>query len=175
MAETDSGRDDLAELLESGSREDIARGLAPAVAGMLARRMSSREGARAELPKALRAVLSSRRKFEGGSVRAWILKTFGERLGRPPGGRSYLPRPLGRGGPPEAAAREDLAELSEIPRAARGLLDRLPAEGREALSLLAVEGLSPREAAEVLGVPAAVVEQRAARAFAELAEKLASL
>ena len=149
---------DLAELLESGSREDIARGLAPVVAGMLARRKSSREGARAELPKALGAVLSSRRRFGGGSVRAWILKTFGE--------RGIAPR--------EAAAREDLAELSEVPAAARGLLDRLPAEGREALLLLAVEGLSPREAAEVLGVPAAVVEQRASRAFAELAEKLAS-
>lgn len=158
MTETGTGPDDLAKLMVSGTREDLARGLAPVVAGMLARRLRSREGARAELPKALKALLASRRKFKGGSVRAWILKTFGER------GLAS----------PEVASREDLAELAEIPAAGRGLIDRLPAEEREALSVLAVEDLQPREAAGVLGDPAAVVEQRAAKAFAELADKLAS-
>lgn len=159
MAESRVEPDDLAELVRSGSREDIARGLAPTVAGMLARRLPSSQGARAELPRALKALLSSRRKFTGGSVSAWILGTFEERGIAAPG----------------TASREELAEFAEVVAAARGLLDRLPAEAREALLLLAVEDIGAREAAEVLGEPAAVIERRAAEAFAELAERLASL
>ncbi|MHC4201087.1 MAG: RNA polymerase sigma factor [Planctomycetota bacterium] len=159
MTESPVEPDDLEELVRSGSREDIARGLAPTVAGMLARRLPSSRDARAELPRALKALVGSRRKYKDGSVPAWILGTFEE-----------------RGiGAPGAASREELADLAEVAAAARGLVDRLPAEERDALVLLAVEGLGAREAAEVLGEPAAVIERRAAGAFAELAERLASL
>ena len=159
MAESRVEPDDLAELVRTGSRDDIARGLAPTVAGMLARRLPSSQAARDELPRALKALVGSRRKYKGGSVPAWILGAFEERGIAAPG----------------AASREELAELAEVAAAARGLVDRLPAEDREALLLLAVEGLRAREAAKVLGEPAAVVERRAAEAFAELAERLASL
>ena len=159
MAESRVEADDLAELVRTGSREDIARELTPTVAGILARRLPSSRDARAELPRALKALLGSRRKYKGGSVPAWILGTFEER------GIA----------PPRAASREELAELAEVAAAARGLLDRLPAEDREALLLLAVEGLRAREAAEILGEPAAVIERRASGAFVDLAERLASL
>lgn len=159
MAESRVEPDDLAELVRTGSRDDIARGLAPTVAGMLARRLPSSHDARNELPRALKALVGSRRKYKGGSVPAWILGTFEER------GIAA----------PETASRDELAELAEVAAAARGIVDRLPAEDRASLVLLAVEGLRARDAGKVLGEPAAVVERRAAGAFVELAERLASL
>ncbi|HEY5411913.1 MAG TPA: sigma factor-like helix-turn-helix DNA-binding protein, partial [Caulobacteraceae bacterium] len=48
----------------------------------------------------------------------------------------------------------------------------LPRQLREPLILTALQGLSQREAAEVLGVTPKVVEMRAYRARKQLAEKL---
>jgi RNA polymerase sigma-70 factor (ECF subfamily) len=48
----------------------------------------------------------------------------------------------------------------------------LPAKLREPLILVSIQGLSQREAAEVLGVTPKVVEMRAYRARKQLAEKL---
>ncbi len=190
---------ELAEIVESGSREEVARALAPAVSGILARRFLSRppslklrtagskalakdarERAAAELPATMMGLLSSRRKFKGGSVRAWILKTLRERGTGPAEG---TPQEAARqdeaesgspdvpvGLPPDAEP-EELARHPELPAAVAGLLAGLETDRRDALVLVAVEGLSAREAGGVLGEPAAVVEQRASRAFAELARK----
>ena len=171
---------ELAELVKSGSTEEVARGLAPAVSGILARRFLSRERAEAELPAAIMGLLSSRRKFKGGPVRVWILKTLRDRgMGPAEGAPQEAARQDGAesggadvpvGLPPDAEP-EELARHPELPAAVAELLAGLEADRKEALVLVAVEGLSAREAGDVLGEPAAVVEQRAARAFAELAGK----
>jgi len=67
----------------------------------------------------------------------------------------------------EAVATAELG-LREVERA----LDALPSEQRAVLSLVAVEGLSYREAAEVLDTPIGTVMSRLARARAALADRL---
>ena len=54
----------------------------------------------------------------------------------------------------------------------RRLVSELPAEQRAALMLVAVDGLSYGDAADVLGVPAGTVASRIARARLALAEAL---
>jgi len=67
----------------------------------------------------------------------------------------------------EAVATAELG-LREVERA----LAQLPEEQRAVLSLVAVEGLSYREAAEVLETPIGTVMSRLARARAALADRL---
>lgn len=71
-----------------------------------------------------------------------------------------------------AISGEDVAiaelGLREVERA----LDALPAEQRAVLALVAIEGLSYREAADVLETPIGTVMSRLARARAALAERL---
>jgi RNA polymerase sigma-70 factor (ECF subfamily) len=67
----------------------------------------------------------------------------------------------------EAVAIAELG-LREVERA----LESLPAEQRAVLALVAVEGLSYREAADVLETPIGTVMSRLARARAALAERL---
>jgi len=67
----------------------------------------------------------------------------------------------------EAVATAELG-LREVERA----LAKLPEEQRAVLSLVAVEGLSYREAAEVLDTPIGTVMSRLARARAALADRL---
>jgi RNA polymerase sigma-70 factor (ECF subfamily) len=56
--------------------------------------------------------------------------------------------------------------------AVRAALARLPSGDRELLSLVAWEGLSPAEAADVLGIPATVARKRLQRARDRFAEEL---
>ena len=56
--------------------------------------------------------------------------------------------------------------------AVRRLLDGLPAEQRTVLLLVCVDGLSYREAAEVLGTPVGTVMSRLSRGRQELAARL---
>jgi RNA polymerase sigma factor (sigma-70 family) len=67
----------------------------------------------------------------------------------------------------EAVALGELG-LREVERA----LEHLPAEQRAVLALVAVEGLTYREAADVLETPIGTVMSRLARARAALAERL---
>jgi RNA polymerase sigma-70 factor (ECF subfamily) len=71
-----------------------------------------------------------------------------------------------------AISGEDVAiaelGLREVERA----LDALPTEQRAVLALVAVEGLSYREAADILETPIGTVMSRLARARAALAERL---
>ncbi len=54
-------------------------------------------------------------------------------------------------------------------------IDSLPHDEREALDLVRIQGLSPAEAAEVLGVSGRTVQRRVNRGFVLLADKLADL
>jgi len=64
-----------------------------------------------------------------------------------------------------AEARVDL-------RRARAAMAALPPEQREVLALVAIEGLSYREAAEACGTPVGTVMSRLSRARARLAAEL---
>ena len=65
------------------------------------------------------------------------------------------------------------AEAEETERRVAAALAALPAIYREALLLVAVEGLQPSEAAVVCGVAPAAMRQRVSRARALLGERLA--
>ena len=66
---------------------------------------------------------------------------------------------------------DELADRIDAQRAGRVLLERcarLPALEREAVELVDVDGLSPKEAAAALGVPRGVLRMRLSRARARL-------
>ena len=67
----------------------------------------------------------------------------------------------------------EAAEANEAERRIATGLASLPARYREALLLVAVEGLRPAEAAEICGVTAEAMRQRLSRARASLARRLA--
>ena len=74
---------------------------------------------------------------------------------------------------PDPAPAADAAQIAgETLRRLNTALEALPRQLREALVLTALQGLSQREAAEVLGVTPKVVEMRAYRARKQLAETL---
>jgi len=145
----------LKDALKSGSREDAARALAPVVAGMLERRTGSREEAIRALPAAVKSIISGRRRLKGGGLRAGILGILIEKAP----------------GSPAEGVREGLGRAPGGAAAAQAAL-AADAEGLDELLLVAVEGLSFREAGGVTGAPAAVVERSASLAFARIAEAL---
>ena len=67
----------------------------------------------------------------------------------------------------------EAVEATEAQQRLATALASLPAVYREALLLVGVEGLRPREAAEICGVSAGVMRQRVSRARARLARRLA--
>jgi hypothetical protein len=157
LADTSSPDADLKGTIESGSREDLVRSLFPLVAGMIARRAASPQDARGLLAHAMKAVASSRRRLKGGSVRAGILKVLGDRdIGSAADGVSS-----GLGDGPRARAVADALVTGD-------------AEGLDELALVMAEGLTFKEAGRVTGDPPAVVERRAAMAFARAVAALAS-
>ncbi len=74
---------------------------------------------------------------------------------------------------PDARAGADTVQIAgETLARLSAALNALPAHLKEPLVLTALQGLSQREAAEVLGVTPKVVEMRAYRARKQLAETL---
>lgn len=98
-----------------------------------------------------------------GEVRAWLFalmhNLFIDRVRSP---RGRLEEPAGDALPDMAggAAPTDRLELRDLDRA----LQRLPAEQREVLLLVAVEELSYKDLAAILGVPLGTVMSRLSRA-----------
>lgn len=68
----------------------------------------------------------------------------------------------------------ELAEASEAQRRVARALAAMPVIYREALVLIAIEGLRPSEAADVCGVSSETMRQRLSRGRALLAERLTS-
>lgn len=83
-----------------------------------------------------------------------------------------LPPEAAEQAPDPGAGAEEAAIADQTLRRLRAALQDLPAHLREALILTALQGLSQREAAELLGVSAKVVETRAYRARKQLAAVL---
>lgn len=92
--------------------------------------------------------------------RAWLFATA-RRLRLAQARRLELPTPP----PPHGASTEDL----ELQQAVQAALGRLPATDHELLTLTIWEGLSPAEAASVLGISAGTARVRLHRARRRLA------
>ncbi len=99
-----------------------------------------------------------------GIVRnAWIDET------RARGRRERLLAPEGEGARVAAPGNEGDVELWSVQAA----MERLPEEQREAIGLVLVEGLSYKEASDVLGIPIGTLTSRLARGRDALAALLA--
>jgi hypothetical protein len=151
-----TGDEGLADAIESDSREDAARAIAPVIVGMLERRTGSRAEALAALPAAVKAVISARRRLKKSALRSGILGILKEKApGSPVNG---IRKGLSRA--PDGAAVVAAALAGD-------------AEGLEELILVAVEDLSFREAGPLTDSPAAMIEKQASLAFTRIAEALA--
>ena len=146
-------RDGLAALIPSLRR--LARALArdPDVADDL-------------VQETLLKAIAHERLWHGGSLRAWavtiLLNAHRSRLRRL---RRAAPLdPLDEATIAGAGSASEGAELRAVEKG----LSRLPSEQREVLLLVALEGLSYREAAEALGIPIGTVMSRLSRARTSL-------
>src|SRR6266567_1180110 len=100
-------------------------------------------------------------RFRGsGAVGAWL---WGIAIGRL----------LGRRRAPDAASAEEQALAALEHRDVIRALNRLAPELQAVLQATVLDGLSTREAAALLGIPAGTVKTRAMRARARLREELA--
>ncbi len=116
------------------------------------------------------------REQPGGDVAGWLWRIGSRRLVdalRRRGARERLWRALlGRPGHDEPSA-EDRVLLGIEHGDLGGALDRLAPELRAVLQATVLDGLTTREAAALLGVPAGTVKTRAMRARRELRRQLA--
>jgi RNA polymerase sigma factor (sigma-70 family) len=109
-----------------------------------------------------------------GSARAWLFgiaaHVFAHYCARAADGREAVAQLAGMGDLPVDEI-EELAEKIDAQRVGRELMDRcsrLPALERAAIELVDLDGLAPKEAAAVLGVPRGVLRMRLSRARARL-------
>lgn len=123
---------------------------------------------------ALRVTRSLDGLADAGSLRSW-LRTVARRVAidhgrRREGARVRAVTSTDEDGEPVFDAAEQQRWRDELEHAMRRVAD-LDAQFREPLLLRAVEGLSQREVADVLGVPETTVETRLARARRHLRER----
>jgi RNA polymerase sigma-70 factor, ECF subfamily len=116
-------------------------------------------------------------RFQGrGAVGAWIWGIAIRRLldaQRADAARGRMAGLLGRRRIPDAASAEEQALVSLEQRDAIRALNRLAPELQAVLQATVLDGLSTREAAALLGIPAGTVKTRARRARARLRQELA--
>ncbi|EKF16935.1 sigma-70 family RNA polymerase sigma factor [Nitratireductor pacificus] len=107
-----------------------------------------------------------------GPLRAWLfrilLNTYRNDLRRDRRAPLSLPIDALSGEPPSPAGQPGRLALADTARA----LDKLTDEQREALLLVAIEGLSYAEAANALGIPLGTLMSRIARARETLRDLL---
>jgi RNA polymerase sigma factor, sigma-70 family len=143
---------------------------------VLRRYAASLTGSAAEgedlLQDCVERVFRRRRQWRGGSLRAWAFAIMTnlsrDRFRDPARGRTEPIEPHADTLP--ADTRIDAEELARLARA----LEALSADHRAVLMLVAVEGHSYREVAEILDIPAGTVMSRLARARAALTDAMAA-
>src|SRR5262245_50560487 len=115
-------------------------------------------------------------RFRGsGEVGAWLWGIAVRRLldvQRGDAAQGRLGRLLGRRREPDVASAEEQALAGLEHRDAIRALNRLAPELQAVLQATVLDGLSTREAAALLGIPAGTVKTRAMRARARLREEL---
>ncbi len=109
-----------------------------------------------------------------GSARAWLfgiaVHVYARYCAQAANGREAVLRLAGMGDLPVDEI-DELADKIDAHRAGRELIDRcsqLPALERDAIELVDLGGLTPKEAAAALGVPRGVLRMRLSRARARL-------
>jgi RNA polymerase sigma-70 factor (ECF subfamily) len=116
-------------------------------------------------------------RFRGrGAVGAWIWGIAIRRLldtQRGDAARGRLAGRLAHRGAPDAASAEEQALVTLEHREVIRALNRLAPELQAVLQATVLDGLSTREAAVLLGIPAGTVKTRARRARARLRQELA--
>jgi RNA polymerase sigma-70 factor, ECF subfamily len=116
-------------------------------------------------------------RFQGrGAVGAWIWGIAIRRLlevQRGDAAQGRLAGRLGRRRVPDAASAEEQALVTLEHRDVIRALNRLSPELQAVLQATVLDGLSTREAADLLGIPAGTVKTRAMRARARLRQELA--
>ena len=121
-------------------------------------------GAEDLVQEALADALSARRTFEGRNLRGWLLSILHNRfISDRRQAASEARRDAAVGALADgavAAGQETHVHLGQIGRA----IDRLPADQRAVLHLVAVEGMTYPQAAATLGVPEGTVMSRLSRA-----------
>jgi RNA polymerase sigma factor (sigma-70 family) len=113
-----------------------------------------------------------------GSDRAWLFgiasRVFARHCEQSAGGRDAVARLRGRR-PLEEDEMEEIAERIDAEREGAALLrhcEQLPAVERAAIELVDMEGLTPKEAAQALGVPRVAFRKRLSRARSRLRKEL---
>ena len=161
-------------LMRSGF-EAVYRAHVDAIAGFFARRSADPQTVADLTSETFVRAIGSIHTFEGrGSLRAWLIAiaraVYAQQQEALAGGRQIVDR-LSAEVPLAADDLEDLIDRIDAERAGRDLLERvarLPELERTAIELVAIEGMTSREAAQVIGVSPAAVRVRMLRARTRL-------
>ena len=148
-----------------GVRDGLAA-LVPSLRALARALTRDRDEADDLVQETLLKAISHESLWHGGSLKAWtvtiLLNAYRSRLRKL---RRIGPHdPLDEASVAAVGAPSDGAELRAVEKG----ISRLPPEQREVLLLVALEGLSYRETADVLGVPIGTVMSRLSRARAAL-------
>lgn len=174
MSETPSDQELVASISE-GDRSALAvlyRRHAPWLLMRLSRRCPDQGIVEEAIQDTFIAVWRNARGYSGrGEIPAWIwgigIRRLIDRLRR---ARKVKPLPAGR--PDLVVSAEDQALLGVEFGDLAGALDRLSPELRAVVQATVIDGLTTKEAATLLGIPAGTVKTRMMRARAQLREEL---
>lgn len=173
---------DLVEKVRAGNKVafgELVEPHLPRLLGLARRMLGTAEEAEDALQNALASTWVARAKLDPQKPVAAYLTTVTLNKCRDRLRRRKVMQFLGFGtfepDMPVAAVQPDaeaeLADRQELEMVSRAI-DRLPVRLREALVLVAIDGRSQREAAELLGVTEKTIETRVYRARQRLREKL---
>jgi RNA polymerase sigma-70 factor, ECF subfamily len=160
--------------------EELYRRHVRAVLGYVTRRIGNPTEAADVVAAVFLEVVQSARRFEPsrGSPRAWIFGIAANLVAAHGRRRAVESRALERVYGRRELLPDDFAELEERIDARRSsallraAMDRLAPAERELFLLVSMDGLSPAEAASVLGIAAPAARMRLARARRRLREAL---
>jgi RNA polymerase sigma factor (sigma-70 family) len=173
---------DLVEKVRAGNKVafgELVEPHLPRLLGLARRMLGTAEEAEDALQNALASTWVARAKLDPQKPVAAYLTTVTLNKCRDRLRRRKVTQFLGFGtfepDMPVAAVQPDaeteIADREELEMVSRAI-DRLPVRLREALVLVAIDGRSQREAAELLGVTEKTIETRVYRARQRLREKL---
>lgn len=175
MSDERSDAELLAAVAEGGraALRTLYRRHAPWLIARLSRRCADTGTVEEVVQDTFVAIWRSPRAYSGrGEVAAWIWGVAIRRLIDHLRRRRDLP-PLAAGRPETVVSAEDQVLVGIEFGDLGGALGRLSPELRAVVQATAVDGLTTKEAARLLGIPTGTVKTRLARARAQLREELA--
>ncbi|GAQ57730.1 RNA polymerase sigma factor [Streptomyces acidiscabies] len=179
MSETRSDGELLRAIAADGDRhafEELYRRYAPWLAARLRSRCSDSGTVDDVVQETFLAVWRGKARYhEEGDVAGWLWRIGARRLVdalRRDGARGRIRQALARLRHRDEVSAEDRVLTGVEHGDLAGALARLSPELRAALQATVIDGLSTREAAALLGIPAGTVKTRAMRARKQLREAL---